>query len=98
MESLRESLLRQELQRELQLAKKYEAEGRHNEASKQYLKASSIYRRIGMIAPRFKAEEAFSAASQYESVSKTVKQAPEIKKISLSNAFLLMEAFLSAAL
>ena len=92
MESLRESLLRQELQRKLKIAKRLESEGKHDEASRKYMEASSIYRRIAVIAPREKAEGMFSAASQYESVSKTVRQGPELRKISKSEPELFQEA------
>ena len=69
MESLRESMLRQELQRKIERAKKLEGEGKHDESSRKYMEASAIYRRIAVLSPREKAEEAFSAARQYASVT-----------------------------
>jgi SpoVK/Ycf46/Vps4 family AAA+-type ATPase len=85
MESLRESMLHQEVQRKIAQARKLEKKGKHDEASKKYLEASAVYRRIAIIAPREKAEEMFSRAGQYESVSKTVKQSPDLRKISRSD-------------
>jgi len=92
MESLRESILHQEIQRKIELAKRLESDGKHDEASKKYLEASSIYRRVAMIAPREQAEEMFSRAGQYENVSKTVRQGPAIKKLSKSDPELYEEA------
>jgi SpoVK/Ycf46/Vps4 family AAA+-type ATPase len=92
METLRESMLHQEIQRKIELAKKLEADGKHDEASRKYLEASAIYRRVAMIAPRDRAEEFFSRASQYENVSKTMKQGPDLKKISKSEPEIYEEA------
>jgi len=92
MESLRESMLHQEIQRKIALARKLEKEGKHDEASRKYLEASAVYRRVAMISPREKAEELFSRAGQYENVSKTVRQAPDLKKLSKSEPELFEEA------
>jgi SpoVK/Ycf46/Vps4 family AAA+-type ATPase len=92
MESLRESMLHQEIQRKIALARKLEKEGKHDEASKKYLEASAVYRRIAIIAPREKAEEMFSRAGQYEQVGKTVRQGPELKKMAKSEPELYGEA------
>ena len=79
MESLRESMLHQEIQRKIELARKLEKNGKHDEASRKYMEASAIYRRVAMVAPREKAEEFFSRASQYENVGKTMSQGPALK-------------------
>ncbi|RLJ07237.1 MAG: ATP-binding protein [Candidatus Aenigmatarchaeota archaeon] len=78
MGDLRESLLRQQLQREISLARKLEAEGRHKEASVHYLRAGAIYRRLAVNYPKEKAEAMFSTASQYENLANLMKQAPTV--------------------
>jgi len=92
MESLRESMLHQEIQRKIEQARRLEKDGKHDEASKKYMEASAIYRRVAMVAPREKAEEFFSRASQYENVGKTVGQGPALKKMSKSEPELFQEA------
>ncbi|RLI97979.1 MAG: ATP-binding protein [Candidatus Aenigmatarchaeota archaeon] len=92
MNSLRESVLRQELRKELDAARRLEQKGKHDEASRHYMKASAIYRRIAYVVPRQKSEEMFSASSQYESLSKTVKHGPELRKMSKSEPELYEEA------
>jgi len=69
MGELRESLLKQQLQREIDLAKRLEAEGKTRQATVHYKTAASIYRRLAYVAPREHAEALFSAASQYEGMS-----------------------------
>ena len=74
-------MLQTELSRKIESAKELEKKGKHKEASKKYIEASSIYRRIAILAPREKAEGLFSAADQYEKVAKIVNQAKDLKKI-----------------
>jgi len=72
MGDLRENILRQELQREVEEAKNLEKDGKVKEASEHYLRASEIYRRIAYNAPKEKAEEMFGVASKYETVGKAL--------------------------
>lgn len=72
MEDLRQNILRQELSREVDQAKKLENEGKNKEASEHYLRASEIYRRIAYNAPKEKSEEMFGFASKYETVGKVL--------------------------
>src|SRR3989338_2858742 len=67
MGELRDSLLKQELSREIELAKKLEAEGKQEAASQHYLKAASISRMLG-----YK-----ETATQYETVGQVVKESAE---------------------
>lgn len=81
MEDLRQNILRQELSREVDQAKKLEGEGKNKEASEHYLRASEIYRRIAYNAPKDKSEEMFGFASKYETFGKALvrsKSEPEI--------------------
>jgi SpoVK/Ycf46/Vps4 family AAA+-type ATPase len=78
MGDLRDSILRQELQREVEEAKRLEKNGAAKEASEHYLKASEIYRRIAYNAPPERAQEMFGVASKYETFGKAlVKTKPE---------------------
>ena len=72
MEDLRQNILRQELSREIDDARKLEREGRRKEASEHYLKASEIYRRIAYNAPPERAKEMFGVASKYETVGRAI--------------------------
>lgn len=72
MGDLRESILRRELQKEVDEAKRLESEGRIKEASEHYLRASEIYRRVAYKATGGKAEEMFGVASKYETVGKAL--------------------------
>ena len=47
MGELRDSILKQQLQREIDLARKCEAEGKQKEASIHYSKAASLYKMLG---------------------------------------------------
>jgi len=69
MGELRESLLKQQLQREIDIAKKLESEGKTKQATVHYKTAASIYRRLAYVAPREYAESFFSSATQYENMS-----------------------------
>ncbi len=73
MGELRESLLKQQLQREIDLARKLESEGRSKQATVHYKTAASIYRRLAYIAPREHAESFFSSASQYDDMGDTLR-------------------------
>jgi katanin p60 ATPase-containing subunit A1 len=78
MGDLRENILRQELQREIEEAKRLERDGNRKEASEHYLRASEIYRRIAYNAPPERAQEMFGVASKYETFGKAlVKGTPE---------------------
>lgn len=61
MGELRESLLKQQLQHELDAARKLESDGRPKQATVHYKMAASIYKRLADIAPRDSHQE-----SQYE--------------------------------
>jgi len=72
MGALRENLLKQQLQKEIDAAKKLEAKGKSKEAVSHYRVAASIYRRLAYIAPREHAGNYFDNASQYEKMSNIV--------------------------
>ncbi len=74
MGELRDSILRQQLQKEIDLAKALEAKGKSREAGPHYLKAAAIYRRIAFNAPRPEAEQLMSHASQYENMGAVMKK------------------------
>ncbi len=76
MGELRDSILRQQLQKEIDTAKALEASGKSKEAGPHYLKAAGIYRRIAFNAPREKAEQLMSHASQYEDMGTVMKMGP----------------------
>lgn len=73
MNDLRQSILKQQLQKELELARELEAKGDSKEAGIHYMKAGALSRRIAYISPREQAEELFSTASQYEQVGDIIK-------------------------
>ncbi len=73
MGELRESLLKQQLQHEIDTAKRLESEGKSKQAVVHYQRAASIYRRLAYVAPREYAESFFSSASQYEAMSNTIR-------------------------
>lgn len=78
MGDLRDNILRQELQKEIEEAKRLEKDGSVKEASEHYLRASEIYRRIAYNAPPERAQEMFGVASKYETFGKAlVKSRPE---------------------
>jgi katanin p60 ATPase-containing subunit A1 len=72
MGELRNNLLRQQLQHEIDAAKKLESAGKSEEAVAHYKRAASIYRRLAYVAPREYAESFFDSASQYETMSETM--------------------------
>ena len=69
MGELRESLLKQQLQHELDTARKLEADGKSKQATAHYKVAASIYRRLAYISPRNEAESLFHSADQFEGVA-----------------------------
>jgi katanin p60 ATPase-containing subunit A1 len=73
MGELRDSILKQQLQREIDEARALEAQGKAEEAGPHYLRAAAIYRKIAFSAPRPEAESLMSHASQYESMGNTLK-------------------------
>jgi katanin p60 ATPase-containing subunit A1 len=72
MGELRNNLLRQQLQHEIDVAKELESAGKSEEAVAHYKRAASIYRRLAYVAPRGHAESFFDSASQYETMSETM--------------------------
>ena len=81
MGDLRESLLRQQLQRELAKARALEKAGKIKEAGVYYIKAGAIYRRLAYSAPKHRAEEMFHTASQYESLGNTIKKGEAVAEM-----------------
>lgn len=73
MGELRQSLLKQQLQHEIDTAKKLESKGKSKEAVAHYQRAASIYRRLAYVSPREHAESFFSSASQYEQMSNVIR-------------------------
>ncbi|MEE9323720.1 MAG: ATP-binding protein [Candidatus Aenigmarchaeota archaeon] len=73
MGELRQSLLKQQLQHEIDLAKKLESEGKSKQAVVHYQRAASIYRRLAYVAPREYSESFFNSASQYEEMSNVIR-------------------------
>lgn len=78
---LHHTLLRQELQKEVEAAKELEKSGKHQEAGEHYLRASAIYRRIAYDSPVGKAEDMFEMASQYEGFSKVLVNKARIRRM-----------------
>ncbi len=81
MDTLRQSLLRQELRNEIEKAKSLERDGNMEDASKHYIKAGVIYRRIAFDSPREKAERMFDVANQYEKLGNTMKAGRKIEEV-----------------
>lgn len=73
MGELRQSLLKQQLQNEIDLAKKLESEGKTKQAVAHYQRAASIYRRLAYVAPREYAESFFNSATKYEEMSNVIR-------------------------
>ncbi len=73
MGELRENMLRQQMQAELEKAHKAEAAGNEKEAGSRYVKAGAIARKLAYVAPRARSEEFFHSASQYENVGNLIK-------------------------
>ena len=73
MGELRQSLLKQQLQHEIDIAKKLESEGKSKQAVVHYQRAALIYRKLAYVAPREYAESFFNSASQYETMSNVIR-------------------------
>jgi len=83
MGELRNNLLKQQLQHEIDLAKKLESRGKSRQAVVHYQRAASIYRRLAYVAPREYAESFFNSASQYETMGNTIKSTtPQARAVS----------------
>ncbi len=80
MSELRIDILKQELQKELELAKKLDAEGKQGKAAEHYKRAANLSRKLGFLQPPSKAKETFSSAQQYERVAGTIASAPNADK------------------
>ncbi len=73
MGDIRESILRQQLQKELAIAKQLESEGKMKEAGLHYIKAGALTRRIAIGYPPQKAQVMFDTAVQYEQLGSVIK-------------------------
>jgi len=83
MGELRNNLLKQQLQYEIDLAKKLESRGKSKQAVVHYQRAASIYRRLAYVAPREHADSLFDSASQYETMGNTIRsKTPEARAVS----------------
>ncbi|MBN2102136.1 MAG: ATP-binding protein [Candidatus Aenigmarchaeota archaeon] len=72
MGELRENILKQELQKEIEIAKKLEASGKSKQAGPHYRKAAIIYRRLAYISRKENADKFFNNASEYEAKGMTI--------------------------
>ena len=79
MGELRESLLKQQLQHELDTARKLEADGKSKQATAHYKVAASIYRRLAYISPRNEAESLFHSADQFRALP-AARQSPSSRR------------------
>jgi SpoVK/Ycf46/Vps4 family AAA+-type ATPase len=77
MGELRESLLKQQLQHEIDTARKLESQGKAKQAAVHYQTAASIYRRLAYVSPREHAESLFHASAQYENISGAMESAKD---------------------
>lgn len=68
MGELRESILKQELQREIDLARNLDAEEKHEQANQHYMKAAAISRTLGFESSKERAQKMFENATQYEAI------------------------------
>jgi SpoVK/Ycf46/Vps4 family AAA+-type ATPase len=84
MGELRQSLLKQQLQHEIDLAKKLESLGKSKAAGSHYLRVASIYRRLAYVAPREYAENFFSNAAQYENLGNVIKSTSPYTRVQSS--------------
>lgn len=73
MGELRQNLLKQQLQHEIDVARKLESEGKSKDAIPHYKVAATIYRKLAYISPRGNAESFFKSASQYEAKSNVIR-------------------------
>ncbi|KKT20347.1 MAG: AAA ATPase central domain protein [Candidatus Peregrinibacteria bacterium GW2011_GWA2_43_8] len=79
---LKEQILRQMLHREVELARQLEARGKATEAALHFARAGGIYRRIAKTKGFEEAQELYSMASQYENVSKGIREVKTASKVS----------------
>ncbi|NIQ17488.1 MAG: AAA family ATPase, partial [Candidatus Aenigmarchaeota archaeon] len=83
MGELRNNLLKQQLQHEIDVAKGLEARGKSKQAVAHYQRAASIYRRLAYVSSRDHAESFFDSASQYEAMGKTISSTtPQARALS----------------
>lgn len=77
MGELRENILRQEIQKEIDNAKKLEASGKSKDAGPHYMRAAALYRKLAYISKKEDADKLFNNAAEYEAKSATlVKTTP----------------------
>ncbi|NOX71601.1 MAG: ATP-binding protein [Candidatus Micrarchaeota archaeon] len=74
MGELRENLLRQELQKEIDTAKKLEANGKSKDAGPHYMRAAILYRHLAYISKKESADKFFNNASEYEAKGATMQR------------------------
>ncbi len=74
MGEIRQSILKQQIQREIEAAKKLDSRGKGKQAGVHYQRAANIYRRLAYISPRERAENLFSSAAKYETMGTTLKK------------------------
>lgn len=72
MGELHESMLKQQLQKEIDTARSLEAAGKMDAAQTHYNKAASIYRILGFKSNKEKATELFDNANRYEGLGKAI--------------------------
>jgi len=72
MSELRHNILKQELQKEIDIARQLEAKG-DPKAADHYNKAAILYRKLGFITPPQKAEKMFSSAESMEKASGAIE-------------------------
>ena len=73
MGELRESLLKSELQKEIETARDLESRGKTKQAGSHYMRAATIYRKLAIVSPKNRTENLFSNASQYESLGAAIQ-------------------------
>ncbi|RLJ06233.1 MAG: ATP-binding protein [Candidatus Aenigmatarchaeota archaeon] len=81
MMGLKESLLKYELQREIEAAKKLEKKEQYDKAIKHYTRAAAIYRRLAYNAPVEKAQTMFDRASRYENIVKYIRHRESVESL-----------------
>ncbi len=82
MGDLRQSILKQQMQAELEEARKLEAKGNAKEAGSHYVRAGALARKIAYNSPREDSEEFFHNAGQFESFGNIIstKQASDVRQ------------------
>jgi katanin p60 ATPase-containing subunit A1 len=74
MGQLKRSILRQQLQHEVDAAKALEKQGKYDKAMGHYMRAAAIYRRMASEIPPERAGPMFETASQYETVVQSIRK------------------------